>query len=265
MHSQAIVLIGAGNVASQLGMALQEKGFFIAQVYSRTLTSARTLGDKLQADYTDQLSELIPDAGFYIFAVKDSVLPEILNKCPALSGLWVHTAGSVPMNIFSGYTYRYGVLYPLQTFSKDRKVSFAEIPFFIEACQPADELLLETIARALSGKVVRLSSEKRKQLHLAAVFACNFTNHLYTLAARILEENGLPFDLLQPLIRETAAKIETLHPKDAQTGPAVRYDENIINQQLEMLKEKPPLQEIYRLLSGSIHREQQVNSFFEVL
>ena len=252
-----IVLLGSGNVATHLGIALQEKGFSIVQIYSRTLDSAKSLGNKLQTDYTDNIKEVVADADIYIFSVKDAVLPEILKQLPSLSGLLVHTAGSVPIHVFADYSERRGVLYPLQTFSKNRQLSFSDLPFFIEANCPADEILLEKIASTLSNKVVRLPSEKRKQLHLAAVLACNFTNHLYASAANILEEQGLDWDLLLPLIQETAAKVKDLHPKEAQTGPAVRYDENVINTHLEMLKDKPHLQELYELLSQSIFKNHE--------
>jgi predicted short-subunit dehydrogenase-like oxidoreductase (DUF2520 family) len=250
-----IVLIGAGNVATQLGVALQANGFPVIQVYSRTLASAKRLGEKLQTAYTDALHQIVLDAGLYIFAVNDSVLPAILKAFPAAGGLWVHTAGSVSMDVFKeSRAERYGVLYPLQTFSRNRDLSFAAIPVFIEANRPEDEQLLENIALALSGKVTRLSSEKRKHLHLAAVFACNFTNHLYASAAKILEEQDLPWDVLLPLIEETAAKVRELHPKEAQTGPAVRYDTDVMNKHLELLKDDPDQQEIYRILSRNIHQ-----------
>jgi predicted short-subunit dehydrogenase-like oxidoreductase (DUF2520 family) len=250
------VLIGAGNVATQLGIALQEKGFPVVQVYSRTLTSARLLGEKLQTRYTDRLEDIPADADVYIFAVKDSVLPDLLKDFPPVEGLPVHTAGSVPMDIFAGKPFqRYGVLYPLQTFSKSRKISFAGIPIFIEANNPDDENRLAEIGAALSGRVIRLSSEKRKYLHLAAVFACNFTNHIYATAANILEEQDLPWSVLWPLIRETAGKVEEMHPEEAQTGPAVRYDKNVIDRHLDILKNNPERQELYRILSQSICRK----------
>ena len=255
-QNNSIVLIGAGNVATQLGIALQEKGFPIVQVYSRTLNSAKILGEKLHTNYTNDIQQLNQKADIYIFALKDSVLPEILKELPAVSGLLIHTAGSLPLDIFKeSYSRRYAVLYPLQTFSKNRKISFDSIPFFIEANSIEDENLLEEIAFTLSDKVIRLSSEKRKQLHLAAVFACNFSNYIYTCAANILEKQDLPWEFLLPLIQETANKVKELHPKEAQTGPAIRYDQNVINKHLEMLSEEPNQQELYKQISQSIYRE----------
>jgi predicted short-subunit dehydrogenase-like oxidoreductase (DUF2520 family) len=249
-----IVLLGAGKVATHLGWALQEKGFPVVQVFSRTLSAAEALGKKLQTVYTTDVKAIFPDATMYIFALNDSVLPAIVKDLPPLSGLWIHTAGSIDRDVFSAYSDRRGVLYPLQTFSKNRPVAFQEIPLFIEANRPDDEDLLATIASTLSTRVVRLSSEKRKYLHLAAVFACNFTNHLYALAAEILEKQSLDWNLLLPLIRETAAKVEDVYPRDAQTGPAVRMDENVLAKHLDMLKEQADEQTLYRLLSQSIDR-----------
>jgi predicted short-subunit dehydrogenase-like oxidoreductase (DUF2520 family) len=213
------------------------------------------LGKKLQADYTTDVNAIFPNADIYLFALKDSALSGIASALPSLQGLWVHTAGSISLDVFSDYSARRGVLYPLQTFSKNRKVSFQNIPLFIEANCQDDEQLLDTIARKLSDRVIHLSSGKRKSLHLAAVFACNFTNHLYALAAEILENHDLDWDLLLPLIRETASKVENMHPVEAQTGPAVRYDKNVINKHLEMLNEQPDVQELYRLLSESIFKQ----------
>ncbi|MCC8147112.1 MAG: DUF2520 domain-containing protein [Bacteroidales bacterium] len=249
-----IVLVGAGNVATQLGQAFQEKGFSIVQVYSRTTESARELASLLDVPYTTDIHHLRTDADVYIFSVKDSVLPELLKELPPLQGLLVHTAGSLPLTIFeSGSSLRYGVFYPLQTFSKKRKISFKPIPIFIEANLPEDEKLLDELASSLSEKVVRISSEERKHLHLAAVFACNFVNHMYTNAAEILEDNNLSKDYLLPLIEETASKIKEMHPKEAQTGPAVRYDTNVMDKHLELLKERPEKYHLYQFISKSIY------------
>ena len=246
--------MGAGNLATQLGIALKEKGFPFAQVYSRTTGSAQALGRKLQTEFTTDLSQIVPDASIYIFAVKDSALPEILNQLPKLTGLLVHTAGSLPMDIFAPYTSHYGVFYPLQTFSKERSVVFRNIPFFIEARNPEDEKFLKELGTHLSDTVIPLSSEKRKFLHLAAVFACNFTNHLYAQAGDILAEQGISKEVLLPLIEETAEKIKTISPHDAQTGPAVRYDRNVMEKHLTLLEGDSQKQEIYELLSRSIHK-----------
>jgi predicted short-subunit dehydrogenase-like oxidoreductase (DUF2520 family) len=163
------------------------------------------------------------------------------------------------MTIFQGYTTRCGVLYPLQTMDKNRHTDFGHLPLFIEAACPSDAQLLEKIARTLSDTVVPLSSDKRKYLHLAAVFACNFSNHLYGIASEILEEQAIDRRLLLPLIEETAAKIRTLTPREAQTGPAVRYDTAVIDAQIELLHGHPHRQMLYRMLSEDIHRTAESN------
>jgi len=251
-----IVLIGAGNVATLLGTSLQEKNFQIVQVYNRTLSAVETLGEKLQTNFTDQLQHIVSDADLYVFSVKDAALPLLLKEFPANNGLWVHTSGSVPMNVFAdSAATRYGVFYPLQTFSKSREISFDHIPVFIEANNSADQQLLEQTALSLSDKVIPLSSEKRKHLHLAAVFANNFTNHLYDIAAQILKDQEIDWEVLLPLIEETAAKVRTLSPKEAQTGPAVRCDLPIIEKHLDMLNDDPKKQAIYRMLSEGIYQQ----------
>ena len=158
------------------------------------------------------------------------------------------------MNIWQGHVVRYGVLYPMQTFSKQREVDFGQIPFFVEGNSEEDVRLLKDIASALSEKVYEASSEQRKSLHLAAVFTCNFTNHMYVLAAELLKKYGLPFEAMLPLIDETARKVHELEPLAAQTGPAVRYDENVIDEHLRMLADEPQMLELYREISENIHR-----------
>lgn len=251
-----IVFIGAGNLATRLSLAMQRVGMQIGQVYSRTEESARQLATQLGCPWTNELSALQEDADLYVFSLKDTALQEVISQVKPNGGLWVHTAGSMPMRVFEGYAARFGVLYPLQTFSKGRNVNVEVIPFFIEANTQKEMDFLKNIASALSEHVRFLSSEKRRSLHLAAVFACNFTNHIYTLAYKLLENESIPAEVLLPLIDETAAKIHSMSPAAAQTGPAIRYDENVINKHLAMLDD-PDMKAIYQLLSQSIHKEAQ--------
>ena len=165
-------------------------------------------------------------------------------------------AGSIPMSMFRGMALHYGVLYPMQTFSKQREVDFLKIPCFVEA---NDEFALRQIgdlAHQVSQRVYQLSSEDRRYLHLSAVFACNFVNHCYAISQDILQERGIPFDVMLPLIDETAAKVHELSPMDAQTGPAVRYDTNVIRAQGALLKANPIVKDIYDRMSMSIHQMQ---------
>lgn len=250
------IFLGAGNLATRLSVEMQRKGMTIGQVYSHTPENARRLADRLGCPWTTDPEAVETDADLYLFSLKDTALADVIARVRPNGGLWVHTAGSMPMDVFSGYAAHYGVLYPMQTFSKTREVDFRVIPFFLEAHTAEDAGKLQQVAERLSGNVRFLSSDKRKVLHLAAVFACNFTNHLYALAARLLAQQELPADLLLPLIDETAAKVHTMPPRVAQTGPAVRYDENVINKHLAMLDD-PDMRSIYRLISQSIHKEAQ--------
>lgn len=251
-----IVFIGAGNLATRLSLAMQRVGMQIGQVYSHTEASARQLATRLGCPWTNDLSALQEDGDLYVFSLKDAVLSDVISKVKPNNGMWVHTAGSMPMSVFEGYAQRFGVLYPLQTFSKGRNVNFDVIPIFLEANTDKNADYLKNIASALSENVRFMSSEKRRSLHLAAVFACNFTNHIYTLSYKLLENESIPADVLLPLIDETVSKIHSMPPAAAQTGPAIRYDENVINKHLAMLDD-PDMQAIYRLLSQSIHKEAQ--------
>ncbi len=251
-----IVFIGAGNLATRLSLAMQRVGMQIGQVYSHTEASARQLATRLGCPWTNDFSALQEDGDLYVFSLKDTVLSDVISKVKPNNGMWVHTAGSMPMSVFEGYAQRFGVLYPLQTFSKGRNVNFDVIPICLEANSDKNADYLKNIASALSENVRFMSSEKRRSLHLAAVFACNFTNHIYTLSYKLLENESIPADVLLPLIDETVSKIHSMPPAAAQTGPAIRYDENVINKHLAMLDD-PDMQAIYRLLSQSIHKEAQ--------
>lgn len=249
-----VVFIGAGNVATHLALAMKEAGFSILQVFSRSEESAQSLAGKLKCSYTTNIKKTAPDADIYIFSLKDDALRDIIATIPPNNGLWLHTAGSVPINIFYGYTNSYGVIYPMQTLSKQRKTDFSRIPLFIEGNSEDSETEIYDIAQRLSGNITHMTSDKRKYLHLAAVFACNFTNHMYALASKILEGQDIDWHILQPLIDETANKLYSMNPENAQTGPAIRYDRDIIEQHLSMLTDHD-MQKIYSMISESIHTQ----------
>ena len=250
-----IVFIGAGNLATHLSKALNEAGFEIVQVYSRTESSAWMLAEALQAPYTTDVSDIVTDASLYVVSVSDDAIEALAERLPLTDGLVVHTAGSVPMNIFAGKQLNYGVLYPLQTFSKVRAIDFSDIPLFLEANSSGSLQILTDIAVAISRRIYFASSEERRQLHLAAVFGCNFVNHLYHLAAQITEQAGFGFGVLSPLILETAYKaVASRKPQSVQTGPAVRDDQEVMRKHLELLATRPEWQEIYAMLSKSIGR-----------
>lgn len=292
-NDMQIVFIGSGNVATHLAVALNTAGNEIVQVYNRTLDNAKLLalrlGDKRSKENrltgseteptaafrktdptgedpvsrpgtgtTDQLEDICRFADLYIFSVKDDALPGIIARMPVTSGVWVHTSGNLPLSVLSPHK-ESGVFYPLQTFSKHREMNFRDVPVFIEGSSAATTAFLKDAAEKISDNVQELSEKKLRILHLAAVFASNFTNHMYTLASEIMREEGIPFHLLNPLITETAAKVKTMEPDAAQTGPAARFDKEVMDRQLELLND-PLKKEIYALLSKSI-RNTSVNSF----
>lgn len=254
-----ITLVGAGNLATNLGLALVQNGHHVRQIYSRTIASARTLATCLQTDFfTNRMSELDGASDIYILSVKDDALPsvaaEIQRQLP--TKLMVHTAGTLPLDTLR--VEHRGVFYPMQTFSKNRPVPFTDIPCFIEAADPDDLQTLLTLARSISNTVYEMSSEERKYLHLAAVFCCNFANHCSTLASRILEKHGIPFNVMLPLIDETTRKLHLIAPAAAQTGPAARNDQMVMNRQIATLADEDEklMAAIYRLMSQSIHETQ---------
>lgn len=248
-----IVFIGAGNVATHLATELYKKSFNIVQIYSRTLESASELALKVEAEAITDIHSVTNNADLYIYSVKDSILEEIIAKTPKHQGIAIHTAGSVPLDIFSKYTTDYGVLYPFQTFSKNRDIEWNTIPLFVEASNKDALDKIKGLASTLSSKVSELNSEDRKYIHLTGVFACNFTNHMYALSELFLKKINLPFDIALPLINETASKVKELSPKDAQTGPAIRFDENIINNHLSLIEDED-VKDIYKLMSENIHK-----------
>lgn len=256
-----ISFIGAGNLATHLAKALYFAGHDIIEVYSRTMESASALASIVEASPTDNVETLGRDADIYILALKDSVLSDIIP--PLCHGredaVFAHTAGSVSIDVFKGYARRYGVIYPMQTFSKSRYVDFSVIPVFLEASDTDTLHTLESLATSVSDDVRLLDSPSRRYLHLAAVFACNFANHCYALAADMVEKSGMTFDCLLPLIDETARKVHQLPPHKAQTGPAVRFDRNVIDAQSHMLDSSPIAQQIYNIMSESIHQKSKDN------
>ena len=254
-----ITLVGAGRLATQLAKALQGAGHRIASIYSRTCHSAHKLHRQLENNgqivVTDHLADL-PQSDVYIIAVTDTALAEVLSAWPLQTRdkVVLHTAGSLSMDMLKSVSNHYGVLYPMQTFSKERELDFSQITCFIEA---NDATALETVtsmANAVSRRVELLSSDDRKYLHLAAVFACNFSNHCFALAAEILKQHHMSFDVMLPLIDETVKKVHQFSPRTVQTGPAVRYDENVIRQQSQLLRKDPLMKDLYDRLSLSIHK-----------
>ena len=244
-------------MASCMGPRLKEAGHTIAGVYSRTLQNAQQLATVLGAPAIDSLEQL-PDADIYLTMLTDDAL---INLAPAIvkgreDTLFIHTAGSVSAQIWKDAgARRYGVMYAMQTFSKGAVIDWPQVPVFVEGSSDAEQETIKTLAHDLSGNVSVLSSNGRKKLHIAAVFACNFANHMYAISERLLESEGVPFSVMLPLVRETARKVETMSPASAQTGPAVRGDRKVIDEHLRLLSENPEYAELYRLISIDINKE----------
>lgn len=247
-------MVGAGNLATHLAPALNSlDGVEVVQVWSRTQSSALLLADKLGCEAVTDVADVTTDADVYVMSVKDDVIGVLADRlCEGRAeAVFVHTAGSVDMGVFEDKVRHYGVLYPMQTFSKSRQVDFAEIPVFIEA---SDSMAMGVVSElsGVSRHVTVLSSADRRYLHLAAVFACNFANHCYAQAARVLGERNIDFDVMLPLIDETARKVHQLSPLEAQTGPAIRYDEQVMEAQKQLIDD-PQTRALYEMLSKSIH------------
>lgn len=243
-----IALIGSGNLATQLGIALKEIGYPIAQVFSRNIANAKTLAKQLNCEFTDDLSSL-KIADLAIISVNDDAIEKVSEQIKMPK---VHTSGSKPLQTLGESNFATGVFYPLQTFSKHKKVDFKNIPFCIEGSNKNFTSLLHQIAGDLSESVHNMNSEQRKTLHLAAVISCNFSNLLYQFSEEICQKNNIDFNVLKPLILETANKITANSPKDAQTGPASRNDTETMLSQIALLKNNNELESIYKALSNSI-------------
>ena len=227
------VLIGRGNVASHLQEALTRAGHQVLALGGRNRTQP------------------IPhDADLYIIAVTDSAIAQVAEAIGPVDGLVVHTAGSVPMSILPQRNR--GVLYPLQTFTKGRPLDMSQVPLFIES--DGNLPLLREVASQISSVVTEMDSSRRRYLHLAAVFCCNFTNHMYRITEVMLAQHDIPFSVMLPLIDETARKVHTLTPAQAQTGPAVRWNQEVMAAQIELL-EREDLKQLYQIISNSIHHD----------
>lgn len=247
-----IVLVGAGNLATSLAMALKEHGMAPIAIWSRTEASASALASMVGCRWETSIDAL-PDADIVMIAVADSALRDVARRVAARypGALLLHTAGSIPMDALrEAGAARYGVFYPMQTMSRQNIVPFAGVSIFIEACDDDTASIIENIARSLSEKVVYATSEQRKALHVAAVFACNFPNALYNMTYELMQRNGLPFDAMLPLIDEAARKVHRMSPLEAQTGPARRGDINVMNAHKAMLDDE--LAGIYSMMSDYI-------------
>ncbi|HEX7367529.1 MAG TPA: DUF2520 domain-containing protein [Pelobium sp.] len=251
-----VAMLGSGNVASHLSKALIRSGNPVLQVWSKTHQNAIKLALEIGADSIVDLKEISNDVDLVIIAVADDAIAAVANLIQRKDWLVVHTSGSTECAVLNQHP-KYGVLYPLQTFSKDVELDFSQVPLCIEANNKETENSLLQLGSTLSTNVRVINSLSRLNLHVAAVFACNFTNYLFSLSQNLLEKNDLSFDIIRPLIFETVKKIESNLPADVQTGPAVRNDRKTMQKHLERLQNEPEWQDLYRLISQSIVKKYQ--------
>ena len=243
-----IILVGSGNVATHLGIALKNSNYTIVQVFSRSIENAKELAKKLNSDFTNDLTQL-KSADLIIVSVNDDAISKVLSQLKNTA--IVHTSGSIGIDIFNDNFSNYGVFYPLQTFNKELNINISEIPFCIEGNSLQFEKQLIEIAETLSKNVVVMDSEQRKQVHIAAVFACNFSNQMFSIADDLLAEKNLDFEILLPLIKQTIAKLGTNKPKAVQTGPAKRNDKSVIQEHINLIN-KQEIKELYQKISTHI-------------
>lgn len=250
---QDIVVVGSGNVAEAIALACSEcPSLSLRQIVARNTERAKQIAQMAECDWCDDLTNAT-DADLYIISVSDRAVEEVATKLRRRKGsIVVHTAGSIPQEVLGSE--RCGVLYPFQTFTKGRRVDFSAIPLFIEGSDEKTTEEIEQVAHALSHRVWHANSERRRDIHLTGVLACNFVNALYAMAAdHLMERQELPFDVLRPLIEETARKaIESTHPSMVQTGPAVRGDKQVSERHQQMLSHSEQKQMIYKLLTEYI-------------
>lgn len=250
-----VCLIGSGNVATHIGRALHQSGCIISGVYSKNIQHAQALCSEIAGNVAVDNVSLLPEADFYIISVKDAVIGEVAKRLKSCKpdAFCIHTSGSIPLDVISKHFVQSAVVYPLQTISKNELMDFGNIPLFIEAANSDSLQRAVLLAKSLSTKIYFLDSTQRKRLHLAAVFANNFSNHCFAIAYDLLKQADIDPSCLQPIIQHTVDKLAYMSPTEAQTGPAVRWDTNVLDAHQSALDGNPDLQTLYKLMSKSIH------------
>ncbi|GIV43289.1 MAG: hypothetical protein KatS3mg035_0412 [Bacteroidia bacterium] len=250
--STPLIIIGSGNVATQLARAFTKKNIQIAQVFSPNITHAEKLASLANCSFTNNIKEILQGNYIYLVCIKDEAIKAFAKSFKINEGIILHTSGSIAMDVLKNSAKNYGVFYPLQSISSTRKLSFKYVPICIEASNKETLQIIEQLANYISKNIHVVTSVQRKKIHLAAVIVNNFTNHLYHLAFEYLKKEKISPELLYMLIEETTAKALELSPFQAQTGPAKRKDKETIMAHKELLKKNPDLQNIYNLLTESI-------------
>ncbi|MEO6166987.1 MAG: Rossmann-like and DUF2520 domain-containing protein [Chitinophagales bacterium] len=254
MTSYKIVIIGCGNVGYQMAWHLHNSGHQIIQVFSRHLPSAKWIGNLMDIPCTDSYEEISQDGDIYLVTVKDDAISEVAEQLKLNGQVIAHTSGSMPGNVMKSVTDNFGIFYPLQTLSRNVSVDFSMIPICVDASNDKTLKVLRALGATLTSKIIEVNDDQRFAIHVAAVFANNFTNHLFSISQMILEQSGLSFEIFKPLINETVRKIQNHDPLNVQTGPAIRNDDHTIARHLEFLKNDGRFLEIYKVLTEDIQR-----------
>ncbi|HZG00003.1 MAG TPA: DUF2520 domain-containing protein [Chitinophagales bacterium] len=251
-----LVIVGAGNVGFHLGQRLHQAGYDIKQVFSLTPHHGKSLGEKVNSTFTNDVAQITPDADVYIVCVKDDAMKNVYNVLPVKNRIVLHTAGSVVKNVSSRTDLHQGVLYPLQSFNRSAEVSWENVPVFVDGDNDSVISIASELGYALTQNVKRANDEQRLKVHIAAVFANNFSNHCLAIGQKLLEQNGYDFDVLKPLVETTFKRLQHSNPSDVQTGPAKRGDDNTVDKHLNALVEHRNWKELYRYLSDDIRKLQ---------
>ena len=254
LEIKSIAICGSGNVATHLAQAFYTKGIAIKGIYNRTYKNAVALADKVDARVLESLDDLPEDIDLLILAVPDIAIKDVARQLPAKKPLTVHVSGSTPIDALEAFCEDYGVMYPLQTFTKERTLNYSEIPICVEANNQDNTHKLKQLSETISNDVRLTTSRERLVIHLSAVYASNFVNYMNVIATDLLTREDISRDILFPLIRETMNKLMDNNPADVQTGPAFRGDHGTLQKHIEVLSTDIENQKIYRILSEEIQK-----------
>ncbi len=253
--------MGAGNVGTHLSRSLHQAGHQILCIYSRRSLPAGRLATEVNSRGTSRKEDVPEEADYYLLALPDSAIADAVHQWKHCRGTWLHTSGAVPLNVFSGLPHPSGVLYPLQTFTRQREIRMKEVPFLVEGSDRQTLRRILSLAQSLSSRVHEMDSERRLFIHMAAVFANNFSNHMVYIARELMARGGHDAALLDPLLRETMEKILEMGAAGAQTGPALRGDRGTMERHLELLKSYPGWDKLYTFVSQDIQARKEDDQF----
>ncbi len=252
----SISIVGSGNVAWHLAKNLHARNITVKAIVSRNFDKGKPLADSIRAEFVDNFKQ-IPASDIYLLSIKDDAYSSVISSLPPSNSIYLHTSGSIEMNILKRLSPNYGVLYPFQTFTRGKELDFSQVPLCLEASNLYTKEILSQLAEQFSDIHYWLNSSQRSYLQLSGVFASNFPNALFVIVKQILEKQQMDFSMAIPLIKETVAKLDSLFPEEAQTGPAIRNDKTVMERHLGMLSDKDD-KDIYQLLSRIIQKQQNI-------